>query len=293
MTVPDLKTLLARLAAAYPQLSPQLGQAAKAVLDAPEEVAMRSMRSFAAAFGIAPTTMIRLAKQAGFDSYEVFRRPFQEALRSGGGFADRAEWLQDLAAKGDTGGIVGGMAAASLGNLETAFRTLDARVIAAAADALLGARRVHVVGVGGLNGFANYFAYVARMMLGDVRLAAPAMGTMVDEFATLSSKDAMVIMGVDPYAKETVRAADLAVARKACLIAVTDSLTSPLVERASHLLMVPVASPQFFPSQTALVAMLETLIAAIVSRGDRALVSRIKAVDRFRSEQGVYWRDRS
>ncbi|WP_342643553.1 MurR/RpiR family transcriptional regulator [Rhodoligotrophos ferricapiens] len=287
----DHKAILGKLSAAFSELPPQLAQAAKAVLDAPEEVAMHSMRRFAARFGIAPTTMIRLAKLAGFDSYDDFRKPFQEALRGGGGFADRAEWLQSLAASGDVGAVVGGMAEASLSNVEAAFRGADARTIASAADTLLRARKVHVVGIGGLYGFATYFAYVTRMMLPDVHLASPAMGSVVDELAGLTARDALLVLSIAPYARETVRTADLAVERRAAVIGVTDSLASPLAQRASHLLVVPAASPQFFPSQTALVAMLETLVAAVVSRGDRSLVSRIKAVDRFREQQGIYWRN--
>ncbi|WP_239025325.1 MurR/RpiR family transcriptional regulator [Rhodoligotrophos defluvii] len=286
----DHRAILGRLSGAFSELPPQLAQAAKAVLDAPEEVAMHSMRRFAARFGIAPTTMVRLARFAGFDSYDDFRRPFQEALRGGGGFADRAEWLQGLSASGDIGAVISGMAEASLSNVETAFRNADAAVVAKAADALLGARRVYVVGIGGLQGLAAYFAYVTRMMLPDVRLASPAMASMVDELAGITARDVLVILSIEPYARETVRTAELAASRRSRVIAVTDSLASPIAKPASHLLIVPAASPQFFPSQTAVVAMLETLVAAVVSRGDRSLVARIEAVDRFREEQGIYWR---
>lgn len=286
----DIAAVLDRLAALYPALSPQLAHAARRVLEAPEEVAIRSMRGLAAHLGVAPTTMVRLAQALGFASYKAFRRAFQEAMRAGSGFVGRAEWLQELARRGDAGKVAGGMAEAAISNIETASRGVDVAALAAAADALHRARRVHVVGIGGMHGFATYFAYVVRMALDDVRLADPTMGMAVDELATLAAGDAMVIAGVDPYGAETVRAADIAMARGATVVAITDSRASPLASRATHLLLAPTASPQFFPSQAAVVTMMETLIALVVSRGGRRVISRIEAVDRFRTEHGVYWR---
>ncbi len=291
MAQTDISSLLDRLAGLYPALPPQLAQAARHILDAPEEVAMRSMRSLAGHVGVAPTTMVRLAQALGFASYKAFRRAVQEAMRQpGAGLAGRAEWLQELAGRGDAGEVMGGMAQAAIANIETSSRGLDLATLAAAADALGGAACVHVVGIGGMHGLATYFAYVARMVLGNVRLAEPAMGVMVDELATLGPEDVLVIAGVDPYGAETVRAAEFARARGTAVVAITDSRASPLAPLATHLLIAPTASPQFFPSQAAIVVMMETLIALLVSRGGKEVIRRIEAADRFRAEHGVYWR---
>ncbi len=62
----ELKDLLHRLTCAYPELPPQLRQAAKRVLDQPEDVAMLSMRGLATGAEVPPSTMVRLAKAIGF-----------------------------------------------------------------------------------------------------------------------------------------------------------------------------------------------------------------------------------
>ncbi|NNF78676.1 MAG: MurR/RpiR family transcriptional regulator, partial [Rhizobiales bacterium] len=51
-----MQDLIDRLSENYPQLSPQLRLAAKHVLDQPEDVALKSMRSVAADAGVAPST---------------------------------------------------------------------------------------------------------------------------------------------------------------------------------------------------------------------------------------------
>ena len=237
--------------------------------------------------------MVRLAKAAGFASYEAFRAVFQAALRStGSDFVSRAEWLQRLPEGGRASQVVGGMAAAILDNVEQAFRAGDVEALVAAADLLHGARRVHVVGVGGLHPVAAYFHYVARMALPDVRLAAPIMASMIDELADAGARDVVVLMSVSPYAAESVRAAEFAQAHGARLLVLTDDRTSPVAPLASSLLLVPTGTPQFFPSQAAMIALIETVIALVVSRGDHAVLERLERVEQHRREQGIYWRER-
>ncbi len=107
------------------------------------------------------------------------------------------------------------MAKAILGNIEAAYRGQqhggDRR---AAAELLRKAPRVTIVGVGGMHAIAAYFHYVARMALADVRLAQPAMASMIDELASGRRRgDVVVILSVEPYATETVRTAEF-VARR-------------------------------------------------------------------------------
>ena len=287
--------LLERLTRDYPALSPRLKLAARRILDHPQDVALKSMRALAADAKTPPSTMVRLARAAGFPSYESFRRVFQDALRSAGGdFLSRAQWLQALNETGADGtkGVVGAMAAAVLGNVEEAYRSADLSALAAAADLLRASRRVHVVGVGGMHAIAAYGHYVARMALPDVRLAEPVMAAMIDELADLGPDDAVLLLSVAPYATETVKVAEFAAARGSHLVILTDRRTSPVAHLATALLLVSTATPLFFPSQAATIALLETLIALTVAHGDAAVLERIARIDRHRREQGLYWRGR-
>lgn len=288
----ELKDLLEQVTRDFPMLSPQLKQAARHVLDAPEDVALKSMRALASDACVPPSTMVRLARAAGFQSYDGFRAIFQHAMRSARtDFGSRAEWLQKLPEGGRDNQVIGGMAEAILRNAEQTFRGNDMAVMSRAADRLREARRVYVIGVGGMHPLAAYLYYVSRMALPDVRLAQPAMAAMIDELTEIGPEDAAVILSVEPYATETVRAAEFVCRRKASLVALTDSRAAPVAALASDLLLLPTATPQFFPSQVATIAVIETLIALIVSHGDKRVLQRIKDVERHRREAGIYWRD--
>jgi len=281
--------VIEQLTAAFPDLSPQLKQAARYVLDAPAEVAINSMRRVAVNADVAPSTMLRLAKALGYDSYEAFRQPFRESMRDRGGdsFGDRAEWLQSLAATGG-GALMGGMAEATLGNVEQAFKTTPPKTFAKAAKIIRDADRAWVLGVGGAYGVAHYFTYVGGMALQNLRLPRVHASALVDNLIDVGKRDAVMAISFAPYTRETVGAVAYARERGVKVVAVTDSLASPLAQGAHAVLLAAAASPQYFPSYTAATAVVETLLAFIASAGDRALVKKLADIESFRQRMGVY-----
>lgn len=292
MTTRDV--VLDRLGTLYPELSPQLRVAAKYVLDAPAEVAINSMRGIAASARVGPSTMLRLARRLGFPTYEDFRRPFQEATRSShGSFADRAAWLRSLAGEAREGDVLTSMAEAAISNIESSFGMIESESLARAADIIRKARTAYVFSGGGLIPIARYFHAVTRMILPSCRFVDGVAGFDADLLMHAGPDDAMLVISCAPYADSTVRGARLAHGRGVKVVAFTDSRASPLAQAAEEVILAPTQSPQFFPSQTAMVALLETLIASIVARSDKEMIGKIDEIERLRHREGFYWRGRA
>ena len=288
----DLQAVIDRLTTDYPNLSPQLRKAASYVLDTPTEIAIKSMRRVAASAGVAPSTMLRLAKASNFPSYESFRKPFQEAMRErGDGFGDRAKWLQNVAEHSDSGALLSSMAQANISNMESAFQSNELAAFINAAKLIRSARHAFVIGAAGAYGIAHYFHYVARMALPNLRMASVNAGSLIDDLVDLGPSDTVIAITMRPYTTATVRAVAFAHERGARVIAVSNSRSSPLARNASGLLLVPTESPQFFPSYTAAMAVLETLVAFIVAGGDKRTVAKIADVEKFRFGANIYWDD--
>jgi len=289
-----MQKIIDHLTNEYPNLSPQLRQAARYVLDQPAEVAINSMRKVAAAADVAPSTMLRLAKAMDFPTYEAFRKPFRETMRGRGGgegFGDRARWLQEMAESDDAGQLVGRMAKANLANLEAVFQDNDPAEFVRAAAIVRDARRVYALGVGGGFYLAGYFHYLARMALPRMRLPAGQSGSLIDDLIDLESEDVVLANSLAPYMTATVRAADFIRSKGASLVAICDSRASPMAKGAAAILLTPTESPQFFPSYMGVTAVMETLMAFIVSGGDAETVRKIAEMESVRRESGVYAKD--
>lgn len=286
----NAQNILEHLIRIFPELSPRLQQAAKYILEHPEEVAIRTMRALAVDAGVAPSTMVRLAHSLDFENYASMRIPFESAMRQRmDTFSDRAQWLKEMADQNAVSKIIGSFASAAMGNLETAFTRNKPETFEDAADILLNARRVFVVGVGAMQFTSGYFQHVVQMALDNVNMADQLTGNQFDDLGDLGSEDVLFCTAFSPYANSSINTIKFAKSRNCKIVVVSDSPISPLVTNATTALLVPTDSPQFFPSQTAVMAILETLLAIIVSKGGDKCVSRIRQIVEFRKEQGYYW----
>ena len=72
-----------RLKATFDELSPRLKEAARWVIDHPDDVALLSTREQARRAGVTPATMTRLAQRLGLAGYDGVRKLYADACGSG------------------------------------------------------------------------------------------------------------------------------------------------------------------------------------------------------------------
>ena len=284
------EAVVAALTEAYAGLPPALQAAARHIIDHPREVGVESMRTLAVKTSVHPNAFVRLARLLGFAGYDEMRERFRDFLVAEGlgGFRDRARWLQEMAAKGGSAAILGEMAAAVADNVERGFQKQDVRALERACDRILKARTVYVLGLGAAYNLAHQFWYVARMAFGQV-VPIPRHGSQpIDDLAQVGKKDLLIALTFQPYRSETLGAVRVAKRRGAKVIGITDSATSPLAREADQALICPTHTPQFFQSQAAVTALLETLIALLVARAGEEAQARIEAFHAERLAAGAY-----
>ncbi|WP_232090307.1 MurR/RpiR family transcriptional regulator [Billgrantia diversa] len=277
-----------QLAAAYPELSPQLKLAAGYVLEHPVEIAFQSIRKSAGAARVTASTLVRLAKRLGFDSYEQFREVFQSAVQAGPvELSGRASDLRTLASQTDDQVFldVGDAAFDNIGRLFTADNQARVRD---AARLLLEAEKIAVVGFRDTFACAYHFAYVGRIAMPNVQLIRGQEGGLLTELAPYGEDDVVVAFGFEPYCAETVRALDIARSGRTKAIVITDTLRSPLVPGAAMTFTVANATPHFFPSILSAITLIEVLLAECVAFGPDDLVDNVARFESRMRAMGAY-----
>lgn len=301
MSLPS--SLLATLQEKLEQLPPELQRAAHWVVAHPAEVGLWSMRRQAQALGVAPATMLRLARAVGYASYEDFRQPFQQALVGHGqpGLRDRAAALQ--AAAGDpaepgpdvlTDYQVQAMSSVCTLNPPAAFD--------AAVQTLLEARQVGFLGTRSAFGIAFQMRYAYQLVRRNSVLIDGLGGAPAEQTDNLGPEDALIVISQAPYPTATVQLARQAAQRGVALVALTDDPLSPLAVDARHTLRF--APPDrdgvqarparqgpgsFFHTTAGLLGLAEHLIARLTARGGDAVLNRLTEVEARLRADNVYW----
>ena len=273
----------------FDQLPGQLQICARYLIDHPHEVGLQSMRTLAAGADVHPNSFVRLARHLGFDGYDAMRERFRDFVRAGvGSSPDRVEWLRELDRKGGSAAVFGSMAEACLDNMDKMFAQQSVKDLERAVDWMIDARRVYVLGLGLAYPLAYNFWYVARMGFDYFHLS-PRHGSLPsDDIVRMDDRDLLLAMTFQPYRRDTLAAVQQAKTQGAKIIGVTDSNAATLCREADLGLVAPTHTPQFFQSNAAVAALLETLSALLVVRGGDAASAAVEAFHSARWEENIY-----
>lgn len=281
-----------RLTRAYPMLSPQLRKCATYVLEHPGQIATQSMRNVAARADVPPSTMHRLARALGFNTYNEFRDVYRDSIADvTAGRPEPPDRPQLGDGKDGFDHTLDAFQRSALHNLHALFDQIERDVLERSVRALTRARQVLVVGMHESHAVANYLHHVAAMGLRNWHLVTRLNGGFTHLMEPLTNADVVVGIAVEPCAVDTIKVARLARDSGARVVGITDRRTSTLAAHSDDVLLVPFHSPSHFRSYVAATALVEVLVGMVAEDGERSVAANIEYLDRRRREMGEYWLD--
>lgn len=239
----------------HEHLPKRLAQIARHALDHPDRMALSTVAELATAAGVQPSTLVRFAQSLGYSGFSALQAVFRTRLRDR--WPDYRERLDLVQRENGTepARILDrciDTAARSLANLASSVVAGDFDI---AAKALASANHVYIVGQRRAFPIAGYFAYT----LGKLEfptILIDNLGTMGDvQAGRMTVGDVLIAISFSPYTATTVEIAARAVERGTTLIAITDSVFSPISAGASARLEVIEADFGAFRSLSATIAL--------------------------------------
>ena len=281
--------ILDRLADELEALTPEARKAATYVLENPQDVGVSTVREIAQAAQVKPNTVVRMARQVGFEGYDDFREPFREEIRRGTvSFPDRVRWLQSIRANGELGGLYADMVGSMLTTIEDTFGAISETDLRAAAEDIWTSRQVFTLGVGVNNANARNFTYLASTGMSQFHGIPKAGSTAIDDLAWANDQDVLIAITCKPYRSEVVEAVRVAREQGVKIVGISDSPASPIIVGSDHGFVVVAETPQFFPSSLTTVALLETLLSFVIASASSEIPSRVERFHLRRHQLGIY-----
>ncbi|MGQ7260837.1 MurR/RpiR family transcriptional regulator [Vreelandella sp. V005] len=287
--MPPSDSLREQIIAQYDDMSVQLQQAARYVLEHPQEVALVSMRELARHAGVQPATMTRLAKFLGLPGYDELRAQHAAALREGGdGFAAK---VRKRGGKGSERGV-SDTASHMLQGLSAQLAKLcepdSLRRLEATADRLRSARKVYVLGLRSSHAVAWHFHYVMTL-LGErsVHLDGPG-GTGGDALIRATPEDVLLVISINPYATGALELAQLAKEQGVGIVSITDSEVSPLIALSEQTVLCPTESDSFFHTLTPALAVSEVLCSLLAEFDRPKTLEALQQADKHLLQRNTY-----
>jgi DNA-binding MurR/RpiR family transcriptional regulator len=267
------------LAEHFEAMPPQMKIAARWISDHPADVALLSMREQARRSGVLLPTLSRLAKRLGFDGFEALKSIHAGQMREQhGSFRGSAEnLLRRRRGQKDDEFVSDHMSVLAL-QLAALTSPEAVALFKDAADHIAGANRIFCLGLRSSFAPAFMFHYIRSLFDSDSVLIEGAGGTGVDVLRTITGRDVLFAVSVDPYARQTLDAAEFAAARKTKIVALTDSTLAPIARLADISVIVSTRTPSFFHTMTSALAAVECIAALVARRrGEKGLAAVAKS----------------
>lgn len=240
---------LVRIRSLLPGLAKAEQRVARVVLDNPSTVARRSITDVAEAAGTSETTVTRFCKAIGIGGYPELRIALAADTARTQARSDR-DLGGEISPTDDLRTVVGKVTYADARAVEETAEQLDTEVLQRVVDAIAGAGRVDVYGVGA-SAFVAADLQQKLHRIGRVCFAWNDTHIMLTSAAVLSAGDVAVGISHTGATTDTVEALRTAKAHGATTVALTNFPRSPIAEVADLVLTTAARETTFRSGATA------------------------------------------
>ena len=255
-------------------LSPAERQVAEVVLRDPEAVAFGTVARVAGLAGTSGASVVRLATRLGFAGFSGL----QAAVQAGIGQRLRPAVERIRAEQGDD--VVSRTLRAELDNVQRTLLAVDpdafARAVALLADRR---RRVLVLAGDAESGVGAMLTAGLALVRGDVHQVAGSDVAVARQMAAAGPATVIVAVDLRRYERWVVEHVTRAGDAGATVVAVSDSLLSPLAARAEVAFTVSAEGAGVFDSHVGTLALLNARVTGPAARLRRSATDRLDAVE--------------
>ncbi len=242
------------------------------ILELGADQSVLKITTLAERLNINPSTLTRLARNLGYGGFTDFRNTLlSESLSPVPAFYTRQAQQALQAGGSDISERVNQLAVENKKNIEYFASTFDQAEFDQTLKLLADAPRVRIYAIRQFLSMAMFLSYGLGMIRSDVNLLdAPGLGT-AEGLAGMSEDDVLVVFSCSPYSKQVIDVCKAAHGSGMNTIVITDRASSPLVEFASHTILVPHQTSFLSNSVTTFAFCVESLINGVATRlGDAA-----------------------
>lgn len=259
---------------------------ARYIQDHPDQVAFMTASRLGATVGVSESTVVRFATEIGYPGYPALQQAMQEMIRSK---LTSVQRLEMTSRNIPTERLLDAVLDQDIDILKRTKENMDRDAFYRAADALVGAKKVYVLGAGSSFALASFLAHYLRLIFDTVQLVeATSEATILQQIVRAGKDDAVIAISFPRYSKKAAKTLRYASDRGMVTVAITDSPLSPLAEHASHLLLARSDMVSFVDSLVGPQSIVNALLVTVAIRKKQEVADTLRKIESIWDEYGVY-----
>jgi DNA-binding MurR/RpiR family transcriptional regulator len=269
----------------FPRLSKGQKLIAEFILKHYDKAAFMTAAKLGISVGVSESTVVRFANELGFSGYPKLQKSLQELIKNKLTTVQRIELSNDFITQENA---LKGVLKADMENIRATLEKINHKTFEDVVNSLFKAKKIYIIGLRSSTALAEFLGFYLNLILDNVKVVTYGVSDIFEQMINLSEDDVVIGIGFPRYAKRTIEALAFAKSRNSEVVAITDSLLSPLAARADYTLIAQSNMASFVDSLVAPLSVINALIIAVGLREKEKISNTFTTLEGIWEEYQVY-----
>lgn len=236
--------------------------------------------------GVSESTVVRFAIELGFDGYPKLQKEIKEIIKSKLTSVQRMEVAETRINEEN---VLKSVLHSDMEKIKLTMEEIDTNVFNDAVESILNGKRIYILGVRSAAPLASFLGFYFNLIFDNIRLVhTTSVSEMFEQIVKAGEEDVVIGISFPRYSKRTIAAMNYVKAQGAKVVAITDSMKSPLAQIAHHSLVARSDMASFVDSLVAPLSVINALIVAVGMRKKEVVSSTLETLEKIWDEYQVY-----
>ena len=278
--------MLSRISQMMPDFSKGQKLIGRFILDHYDKAAFMTASKLGKTVGVSESTVVRFASEIGFDGYPQLQRSLQEMIRNRLTAVQRMEITSEQIGPSD---LLSKVLNLDIEKIKRTLEETDINSFNQAVESILGAKRIYIIGIRSASALAGFLSYYFSQIFEDVRyINTSSTSEAFEQMRTIGREDVLIGITFPRYSKRAVSAARFAKDSGSKVVAITDSISSPIAAYSDSLLLARSDMASFVDSLVAPLSLINALIVAIGLKRQDEITKIYSELEQIWDEYDVY-----
>ena len=234
--------------------------------------------------GVSESTVVRFANALGYEGYPTLQKALQYQVRKRLTTDERFSLGSELPQEN----VLTTVLKEDMRNIRQTVDHIDRDAFSQTVDAILNARHIYILGLRSAAPLAQFMTYYLNFIFENVAQVSTGLADVFEGLLRIQPEDVLIGISFPRYSTRTVEAMRFAHSTGARVIAITDSVHSPLNNEADLCLTASTNMPSFVDSLAAPLSLIYALIVALSLKKRDELHHHLNRLEEIWSRNSVY-----
>lgn len=269
-----------------PTFSKSQKKIAQAILNDYNQTAYITAAKLGELVGVSESTVVRFAYELGYSKYPDFQHAVQKRVCVQMTSNQR---IDATAARFGDSDILKSVMISDIEKIKFTMENIDRQAFSSSVEALVGAKRIYVIGARSSASLASFLNFNLGLIFDNIKFVQPTSTSEVfEQLLHIGPEDVMFAISFPRYSSKMVSAVDYAHAQGARVIALTDSMQSPIAPNATYVLTAQSDMVSYVDSLTAPLSIINAVLAAVAQSKRQEVKARFDELERVWDNYEVY-----